>query len=322
MSQVPGVLYFSQPFPGAPLERLEPHGHVVVGTKGIYSPSFAEHAPNIIALMTVMGDRIDAALLEQLPRLRVVANIAVGYDNIDVAACKARGVMATNTSDAPALATADITLGLILAVARRMVEADRFVRAGKWSEWTPTLMMGKCVHELVLGIVGFGRIGRAVAARARGFGMRVLYTQRTRLSREEEVRLGVEFRPFDLLLREAECVTVHAPLGPETRGLFGAPEFAQMQKGAFFINTSRVGLVDEDALVEALAAGHLGGAGLDVFANEPSVPEALMSMPNVVLCPHIGSADDRTRARMATRSIDNAIRVISGLAPLDPLWNP
>lgn len=314
------VLFFSQPFPGAPLERLEPHGTVVVGSTGIYSPSFTEHAPNIVALMTIMGDRIDHALLDKLPRLRVVANIAVGFDNIDVAACKARGVMATNTSDAPALATADLTLGLVIATTRRMVEGDRFVRDGQWKVWTPTLMMGKCVHELVLGIVGFGRIGRAVATRARGFGMRVLYTQRTRLGRMEEEALGVEYRDFPALLKEAECVTLHAPLGPETRNMFGAAEFAAMQRGSYFINTSRGGLVDEAALIASLSSGHLGGAGLDVFAAEPEVPAALREMPNVVLCPHIGSADDRTRARMAGRSIDNAVRVISGLPPLDPLW--
>lgn len=314
------ILFFSQPFPGAPLEKLSPYGKVVVGTNGVHSPDFDAYAPNIVALMTVMGDRVDEGLLAKLPRLRVVANIAVGYDNIDVPACKARGIMATNTSDAPALATADLTIGLLLAVTRRITEGDRYVREGAWRAWTPTLLLGKCVHELVLGIVGFGRIGRAVAARARGFGMKILYNQRTRLSTTEEAQLGVQYRDFDALLREAECVSLHAPLGPTTRNMFGPKEFAQMQRGSFFLNTSRGGLVDEAALIASLESGHLGGAGLDVFAQEPAVPEALRKLSNVVLCPHIGSADDRTRARMAARSIDNAVRVISGLPPLDPLW--
>lgn len=316
------VLFFSEPFPDAPVDRLAAFGEVVVGTRGVRGADFAPWAPRIEALMTVVADKVTETLLASLPRLRVVANIAVGYDNIDLSACARRGVIVTNTADAPAEATADLTLALLLDVARRVSESDRYLRAGRWVGWTPTLMLGSCVHRMTLGIVGLGRIGRGVARRARGFGMQVLYTQRTRLAEEEERALGVAYRSLDALLGESDAVSLHIPLTGETHGLMNAARFASMKKGAFFVNTTRGKTVDEEALVAALASGHLGGAGLDVFVDEPHVPAPLLAMENVVLCPHIGSADRATRGQMAARAIENVVRVLRGEPPLDPVFAP
>ncbi len=316
------VLFFSEPFPGAPIDRLAAFGEPMVGTQGVRGPDFVAAAPRIEALMTVVADKITEPLLDALPRLRIVANIAVGYDNIDLGACARRGVIVTNTADAPAEATADLAMALLLDVARRVSESDRYLRAGRWVGWTPTLMLGACVHQMTLGIVGLGRIGRGVARRARGFGMQVLYTQRTRLAEDEERALGVDYRSLDELLAESDAVSLHLPLTAETTGLMNASRFASMKKGAFFVNTTRGKTVDEDALVAALASGHLGGAGLDVFVDEPRVPAALLAMENVVLCPHIGSADRTTRARMASRAIENVVRVLGGSPPLDPVSLP
>jgi glyoxylate reductase len=251
--------------------------------------------------------------LQLLPRLRVIANFGVGYDRIDVGACTARGVTVTNTPGVLDAATADLAFALITAVRREIVMADRFVRSAGWSgSWSE----GGLAEELsgsTLGIVGLGRIGSAVARRARGFDLRVLYTQRRRADNE----LG-EFRELDKLLAESDLVSLHAPLTPETEGLIDARRLALLPDGAVLVNTARGEIVDEPALVAELASGRIS-AGLDVFAHEPAVPAELLELPNVVLTPHIGSATRQTREAMTRLVVDNLLAVERGDPPLTPV---
>jgi glyoxylate reductase len=251
--------------------------------------------------------------LELLPRLRVLANFGVGYDRIDVAACAERGVVVTNTPGVLDAATADLTFALLLATRRQVVAGDRFVRSGRWSgSWSE----GGLAEELsgsTLGIVGLGRIGSAVARRARGFDLRVLYTQR----RRTESELG-EFRELDELLAESDLVSIHAPLTPETEGLIDARRLRLLPDGAVLVNTSRGEIVDERALVAELVSGRIS-AGLDVFAHEPEVPAELLELPNVVLTPHIGSATRQTREAMTRLVVDNILAVERGDPPLTPV---
>ena len=251
--------------------------------------------------------------LELLPRLRVVANFGVGYDRIDLAACAARGVVVTNTPGVLDDATADLTFALILAARRQIVEGDRSVRAGEWNgQWSEGILAEE-VTGSTLGVVGFGRIGSAVARRARGFDMRVLYNRR----QPTETDLGVP-RELDALFEESDIVTVHAPLTPETTGLVDERRLALLRDGACFVNTARGEIVDEPALVRELVSGRLR-AGLDVFAHEPSVPPELIDLPNVVLTPHLGSATRQTREAMTRLVVDNLLAVGSGDPPLTPV---
>jgi glyoxylate reductase len=251
--------------------------------------------------------------LELLPQLRVIANFGVGYDRVDVAACAAKGVTVTNTPGVLDAATADLAFALIMAVRREIVVADRFVRSAGWSgSWSE----GGLAEELsgsTLGIVGLGRIGSAVARRARGFDLRVLYTQRRRTDSE----LG-EFRELDELLAESDLVSIHAPLTPETEGLIDARRLALLRDGAVLVNTARGEIMDEPALVAELSSGRIS-AGLDVFAHEPEVPAELLELPNVVLTPHIGSATRQTREAMTRLVVDNLLAVERGDAPLTPV---
>jgi glyoxylate reductase len=266
-------------------------------------------------LLVMLTERIDGALIEAAPNVRIVSNIAVGYDNIDVEACTRRGVLVTNTPGVLTDTTADLAFALILAVARRVVEGDRIVREGGWGPWHPSFMLGRDVHGATLGIVGLGAIGLAVARRASGFGMRVLYTSRTRKP-DIERDLGLEWRDLDGLLGESDFVSLHVSLGAQTRGLVGERELALMKPTAYLVNTSRGGVVDQDALVEALRAGRLAGAGLDVAATEPVQPEdALLSAPNLVITPHVGSATIETRTKMADLAVENLIAFFEGRRP-------
>jgi glyoxylate reductase len=268
------------------------------------------------ALLCLLTERIDADLLAAAPRLRVVANCAVGYDNVDVAACAERGVTVTNTPDVLTETSADLAWALMLAAARRVVEGDRLVRSGRWRGWRPDQLLGVDVHGATLGIVGLGRIGGAVARRARGFGMPVLYWQRRRLRRAPG---GARFTPLPQLLAHADFLSVHVPLRAATRHLIGARELARMKPTAVLVNTSRGPVVDERALVRALAGGRLGAAGLDVYEREPRVPAALRRLPSVVLTPHVASATTRTRTAMATLAARNIARVLAGRRPLTPV---
>jgi glyoxylate reductase len=268
--------------------------------------------------LAVVGETIDSRTLELFPRLRIVANYGVGYDDIDVAACAARGVAVTNTPGVLDAATADLTMALLLAARRRVAEGDAFVRAGKWgTEWVATELLGDEVSGATLGIVGLGRIGRAVARRARGFDMRILYTQRHRLPEAEERGLGAEYRDLDDLVAEADIVTLHVPLSAETECLIDARRLALMRPGACLVNAARGAIVDEPALVDALVAGRIR-AGLDVFVDEPRVPSELLGLPNVVLTPHVGSATRATREAMTRVLVDNLLAAERG----EPLPNP
>jgi glyoxylate reductase len=261
----------------------------------------------VSGLVPTLADRVDTELLDAAPRLRVVANHAVGYDNVDVPACTARGVWVTNTPDVLTDATADLTWALILALARRLREGERMVRAGAYVGWAPTMLLGRELRGRTLGILGYGRIGRAVARRAEGFGMRVLFTARGGGA------------PFDELLHESDVLSIHCPLTKETHHLFGAAELLRMKRGALLVNTARGPIVDEAALVAALEAGHLGGAALDVFENEPLVHPGLVGRDDVVLLPHLGSATFDARESMARIALTQVELVLRGERPRTPV---
>jgi glyoxylate reductase len=282
-----------------------------------YEGSLTAPRPDVDAL-AVVGEVIDARTLELFPNLRLVANYGVGYDDIDVAACAAHGVAVTNTPGVLNAATADLALALILATRRRVVESDSFVRAGRWgTDWASTTLLAQEVSGATLGIVGLGRIGKAVARRARGFEMRLLYTKRERLPADEEHELGLDYRDLDDLLREADIVTVHVPLAAETELLLDARRLGLLHDGACLVNTARGALIDEPALVAELTAGRIR-AGLDVFIDEPNVPPELLELPNVVLTPHLGSATQETREAMTRVLVDNLQAAEAGR----PLPNP
>jgi glyoxylate reductase len=255
-------------------------------------------------LISLLTERIDDGLLRAAPKLRIVANVAVGYDNIDLPACTRRGVVVTNTSGVLDETTADFAFALLLAVARRVVEADHFVRAGNWKGWDFDQFCGTDVWGKTLGIVGFGRIGRAVARRAAGFNMKVLYNNRTRAAEAIEKEFHAEYRDLNTLLAESDFISIHVPLNGDTRQLFDASKFFRMKPTAYLINTSRGPVVDEAALVHALESKKLAGAGLDVFEQEPFVHSGL-KRPNVVLAPHLGSASNETRGKMALTAAEN-----------------
>jgi glyoxylate reductase len=273
----------------------------------------ARGADGVLCLLT---ERVDAALLAAAPRLRAVANCAVGYDNVDLAAAARRGIVVTNTPDVLTESSADLAFALILAAARRVAEGDRLVRSGRWRGWRPDQMLGHDVHGATLGIVGLGRIGGAVARRARGFGMRILYWNRRRLRRPPA---GARYASLDRILASADIVSLHVPLTPATRHLIGARELARMQPSAVLVNTSRGAVIDETALVRALRRGRIAAAGLDVFEHEPAVPRTLRALPNVVLTPHIASATSETRAAMATLAARNLAAVLAGRRPPNPV---
>jgi glyoxylate reductase len=266
-------------------------------------------------LLCTITDRIDAELLAHAPALKVIANYGVGFEHIDLAAATRRGLPVTNTPGVLTDATADLTFALILATARRIPAGDRRVREGKFTYWAPLLFLGREVSGKTLGLIGLGRIGQAVARRARGFGMRVLYHSRTRLAPAAEQELQVAYAPRKTLLREADFVSLHVPLTPETRHLIGRRELELMKPSAFLINAARGPVVDEAALVEALRRGQIGGAGLDVYEREPELSPGLTDLDNVVLLPHLGSATIETRTRMGLMAAENLLAGLRGERP-------
>lgn len=272
------------------------------------------------AVLTLLHDRVDDELLEAAgPQLRCVANVAVGYDNVDLAAASQRGVVVTNTPGVLDDATADLTMALILAATRRLAEGDRLVRSGEPWSWGMGFMLGSSLQGKRLGIVGLGGIGKWVAQRARAFGMEIVYHQRNQAPAEVETALGAELLPLEQLLASADVVSLHCPLTPETRHLIGAEQLAAMKPGAVLINAARGPIVDEVALAAALAEGRIGAAGLDVFEREPDVHPGLLGLDNVVLTPHLGSATVETRTAMAELAARNAISVLRGQGPLTPV---
>jgi len=272
------------------------------------------------ALVCQLVDPIDAAVLDAAPDLRVVANVAVGYDNIDVAAATGRGIVVTNTPGVLTDATADLTMALLLAAGRRIVEADRFVRAGRWQRWEIDLLCGADLNGATLGIVGMGRIGRAVARRAAAFGLRIVFWNRSDID-VGDLPFDARQAELDALLADSDFVSLHVALTAETRHLLGADAFARMKDTAILVNTARGDVVDQEALVAALREGAIGSAALDVFADEPRVPQDLLDMERVVLAPHIGSASIGTRTRMCRMAGADAAAVLRGERPRHPV-NP
>jgi glyoxylate reductase len=270
----------------------------------------------------MVTDRIDGAMMAASPRLSVIANMAVGYDNVSPEVAAEAGVWLTNTPGVLAETTADLTWALLMAAARKVVESDRDTRAGGWKTWSPTAFLGQDVHGATLGIVGLGQIGTAVARRARGFDMRVLYASRSPKPEVESV-LGVRRAPLDDLLGEADFVSLHTPLTEETRHMIGASELGLMKPTAILINTARGQIVDQDALVAALRQEGIGGAALDVTDPEPLPPDhELFRLPNVIVTPHIGSASFVTRSRMAEMAARNILAVLAGNEPPNAVNRP
>ena len=306
------TLYITRLLPQPVLQAIPPQYRLLT-TPSEEPPTHAElheGCTEADAIICTLSDRIDASLLRDSTRLKIIANYAVGYNNIDVVAATARGIVVSNTPDVLTDATADLTWALLLAVTRRVVEGDRWVRAGTWPGWKPTQMLGAEVSGKTLGIIGMGRIGQAVARRAVGFGMSVIYAGRQSVSAPP----GITWtrRSFSDVLAESDILSLHVPLTDTTHHLIGSRELAMMKPTSFLINTSRGPVVDERALVEALRTKEIAGAGLDVYEEEPKVAVALLSMPHVVLLPHLGSATLETRVRMGLVCLNNIAAVLEG----------
>ena len=280
-----------------------------------------EYVRDVEGLLCLLTDKVDAELMNKAPKLRVVSNYAVGYDNVDVVEATRRGIIVTNTPDVLTETAADLAFALMMAAARRIVEGDKLVRAGNWKTWGPLILLGQDIHGATLGIIGFGRIGRAVARRAQGFGMKSLYYDLRRAD-EVEKELGVEYAEFERLLTESDFVTVHTNLTTETHNLIGAKELARMKKTAVLVNTARGPIVDNIALFEALRDRKIAFAALDVTEPEP-IPSnhPLLSLSNVIITPHIASATVATRTKMGLMAADNLISGLKGQIPPNPV-NP
>lgn len=272
-------------------------------------------------IMCALTDRIDAALLASCPDLKVVANIAVGYNNVDVPYCTSRGIQVTNTPGVLDDSTADLAFMLMLSAARRLTEVERKIREGAWTGWRLKQWLGTDVHHATLGIVGMGRIGQAIAKRAAGFAMRVLYHNRTRVARDIEQRLDATYVPLDALLRQSDFVVLQMPYSPATHHLIGAAELKRMKPTAILVNSTRGGVVDDAALIDALKSGTIRAAGLDVFENEPKLNPGFLELDNVVLAPHIGSSTEATRRAMAMTAAKNLVAALAGDMPPN-LVNP
>jgi glyoxylate reductase len=268
------------------------------------------------AAVTLLTDRVDDRFLDSAPNLRVVANVAVGYNNIDVAACRARGVVVTNTPDVLTDATADLAMGLVLMCTRRLGEGERLVRSGQPWKWGMFMMLGAGLQGRRLGIVGMGAIGEALATRAQAFGMSIVYHNRRPVATDTEARLGARAVELHELLETSDVVSLNCPYTDATHHLIDADALGRMRRSAYLVNTARGPIVDEAALVEALRGGRIAGAGLDVFEHEPEVHPGLLDLDNVVLIPHLGSATVETRSAMASLAARNVVEVLAGRAPL------
>jgi glyoxylate reductase len=316
-------VFVTSPLPHEALTILKNHFKKVEVSKDhlhLTRKKFLKEIAGRDGVLTLLTDRIDEEALTAMRRAKVVANCAVGYNNIDVHGATRRGIMVTNTPGVLTDATADLTWALILSVARRIPEADRFLRAGKYKEWGLLLLLGSPVYGKTLGLVGAGRIGTAVAMRARGFNMNILYYDPFRNERIEK-EVGARRVSLSQLLRKADIVSVHVPLDKSTHHLIGEKELNLMKTSALLVNTSRGEIIDEKALVEALRKGKIAGAGLDVYEHEPKVSPELKKLKNTVLLPHIGSATLETRTKMAVMAAQNLVAALEGRIPPN-LVNP
>ena len=313
------LVFVTRQLPGDGLRRLARRAKVSVWPDELPPPrdELLGGVRGADALICLLTDRIDAEVMDAAPGLRVVSNVAVGYDNVDVAEASRRGILVANTPGVLTETTADFAWALLLAAGRRVVEADATTRAGGWKTWHPSFLLGHDLHGATLGIIGLGQIGTAVAQRARGFGMRILYNDGTRRPEAEaDADLGLTYVELDELLAEADFVTVHVPLTPETHHLMGKREFRLMKRTAVFVNTSRGAVVDERALRDALSAARIAAAAIDVTEVEPIPPDdPLLSAPNLIVTPHIASASVATRSKMADMAVDAVLAVLQGEAP-------
>ncbi len=303
------------------LNILKSVGEVEVWEKEetLNGPALLEKIKDQDAVLSMVNNFITDDILQQASKLKVIGNCGVGYNNIDIASAEKRGIVVTNTPDVLNDATADLTWALILGMARRIVEADHFVREGKFTGWLPHLFIGNMVYGKKLGIIGMGRIGSAVCQRAKGFNMKVYYYNRNPLPKEKEQEYNAQYVDLETLLKECDYITIHAPLNEESYHLIGREELHLMKKDAYLINTSRGPIIDEQALYEHLKEGKIAGAALDVYEHEPKIVEGLLALDNVILLPHIGSATYETRTKMAELAANNIANVLSGKEPITPV---
>jgi glyoxylate reductase len=317
------TVYVARMIPQETIDELRKHFEVLVNPedRGLTKAELKEKAKGCDAIVSLITDTIDGDLLDAVgPQCKIVANYAVGINNFDVAAATKRGVILTNTPSVLDDATATHTFALLLATARRIVEADRYVRAGKWKGWSPMFFIGMDVDRKTLGIAGLGRIGANVARKARGFDMKIIYSG-TQRNPQAEKEVGATYVDKETLLRESDFLTLHVPLTPETRHYIGEKELKLMKKTAILINTSRGPVVDEKALLKALQEKQIWAAGLDVFENEPEIVPGLLELDNVVVVPHIASATPETRINMGKIALNNIVKVLNGQPP-DTCVNP
>ena len=322
-SHRPAVLVARQVFPDT-VAWLRQHFEVeaYAGSDQIGRDELIQRLQGKAGVFVAASEPIDAAVLDACPTLKAVCSMAVGYNNIDVAACTARGVLVTNAPGVLTETTADFGFALMMATARRITESERFLRRGEWTHWSYDLMAGQDIHGATLGVLGMGRIGQAIARRgALGFGMKVIYHNRSRLSEAEEAAIGARWLSLPELMAQADHLVIVVPYSAATHHLVGPAQLALMKPTATLTNIARGGVVDDAALAQALKAGQLAAAGLDVFEGEPQVHPALLEVPNVVLTPHIASASLATRRAMAELAADNLIAALTGGQPLTPL-NP
>ncbi len=315
----PFKVFVTQEIPSSGIELLKKHAEVIVGKKGIVLPrdKFIRKAKPCQAILSMMPDKIDGELMDALPNLKIVANYAVGYDNIDAKAAAERRIYVSNTPGVLAETTADLAWALLMAAARRVVEGDKITRAGKWGDWRADFLLGQDIHHATLGIIGMGGIGNEVAKRATGFSMKVLYHNRKR-NREAEKLYGARYVDMETLLKESDFVSLNCPLTPETRGLMNAAAFKLMKPTAILVNTARGPVVDQKALYQALKTHQITAAGLDVYEKEPlPLTDSLHKLDNVVLSPHVGSASVLTRSRMSLMAAENILAVLKGRKPLN-----
>jgi len=315
-SMKPVVLVTKRIYPQA-IDFLKDHAEVDYADSddGLSAAELAGRIRGKQAVVSQLTDKFTPDVLATLDGIQVIANVAVGYDNIDVPAASSHGIMVTHTPDVLTDTTADFAFALLLAAARRVIEGHHFVHSGQWTKWRIDLLVGHDVHHRTLGIFGMGRIGQAVARRGKGFSMRIIYNDALRTPEAIEKELGLEFVTSEQLLRESDFVSLHVPLLPETHHMIGARELRMMKPTAILVNTSRGPVVDEPALAEALAQHVIAGAGIDVFENEPRVHPLLLKLDNVTLAPHISSASVDTRIKMSMMAAENAVAAIEGRRP-------
>ncbi len=316
-------IFLTRELPSESMQILRQHSTLTYNREDRYltKAEIISGVANVDGLLCLLTDTIDDDILAANPKLKVVANFAVGFNNIDVDSATRRRIPVTNTPGVLTDTTADMAMALMLAAGRRVVEGDRYVRTRKWQGWGPLQFLGSDISGATLGLIGLGRIGQAVARRARGFDMKVLYWNRTRLSEVEERDLGVTFASFEDVLRQSDFISIHVALNDQTRHLIGAPEFALMKPTATIINTARGPIIDEASMVTALKNGTIAFAGLDVYEKEPTLEPELYDLPNAVIAPHLGSATIGTRTKMGNMAAENCLAACRGERPPN-LVNP